>query len=323
MDRLKILLAFALGCLLNSPIGRIAMPAHAQGSSQGGDVHVCANKNGVLRMVAPAAPCPSGQRSLMIKNAISDPGQDKPRNTTPEGTSLDKAMLEDANRRLIQLEELGCGALGKRKVIAPFEVVDRSGKKIFAVIENAAGLFDGGSTPVAEMIADRAGGLFRATGPDTRVSFGINAPRIAGLTVSEKGKPRIELGKGLEKGTYRLGFLSTSNQLIAGIGENPDNKAGLVLINDGQGKQKAIMEVVDNGRGRVGVMSGSGKPIAALTEGERGAGAFYICAAGSSCDPLMVDAGTNDQGVGVVATGPRFYIQGPTGAPGSFLIGKK
>ena len=83
------------------------------------------------------------------------------------------------------------------------------------------------------------------------------------------------------------------------------------------------MEVTDNGRGRVGIMSGSGKPIAALTEGEKGGGVFYICAAGGSCDPPMVSAGTIDSGVGVVRTGPRFYIQGPTGAPGSYLMGKK
>lgn len=83
------------------------------------------------------------------------------------------------------------------------------------------------------------------------------------------------------------------------------------------------MEVIDNGRGRVGIMSGSGKPIVALTEGESGGGVFYACAAGGNCDPVMVSAGTNESGVGVVTTGPRFYIQGPTGAPGSFPIGKK
>ena len=322
VNRLKILFAFALGCLLSSPIGRIAIPAQAQGRSQGGDVHVCADKNGMLRMVAPAAPCPAGQRTLVIQNAIPNVDVDKPKNKTPEDTSLDKARLEDINRRLSELEELGCATLGKRRVVAPFEVVDRSGKRIFSVIENAAGLFADGSTPVARIMADPSGGLFIASGGETRVSLGINSPRLAGLTVSDESKPRIELGKGLGKGTYRLSFLSKSNQLVAGIGENPENLTGLVLINDGNGTQRAIMEVLKDGKGRVGIMSGNGKPIAALSEGEQGVGIFYTCAAGGSCDPPMVSAGALN-GVGVVRTGPRFYIQGPTGAPGSFLIGKK
>jgi hypothetical protein len=322
MNRLKILLAFALGCLLSSPTGRIAIRAHAQGRSQGGDVHVCADKNGMLRMVAPAALCPAGQRSLIIQNAIPNVDVDKPKNKTPEDTSLDKARLEDINRRLIKLEELGCAALGKRRVVAPFEVVDRAGKRMFSVIENAAGLFDGGPTPVASIVADPSGGLFIAGGGDTRVSFGINAPRLAGLTVSDKNKPRIELGRRLDKGTYRLAFVSGSNQLVAGIGQDPENLAGLVLINDGQGTQRAIMEVTKDGTGRLGIMSGSGRPIAALSEGGQGSGVFYTCAAGGSCDPPMVSAGSKN-GVGLVRTGPRFYVQGLTGAPGSFLIGKK
>jgi hypothetical protein len=319
MNRLSIFAAFAFGSLLSWPLGGIAIRTHAQGKSEGGDLHVCADKNGMLRRVAPRAPCPNGQRSLVIQNAISDLDADKPQNKTPGDISLDRARLEDINRRLAELQELGCAALGKRRVVAPFEVVDNSGKTMFSVVQDAAGLFNGGPRAVATMTAD---GLFIAAGGNTRVSFGVNPPRLVGLTVSYQDKPRIELGKGLQKGTYRLAFLSSSNQFVAGIGQNPDNLAGLVLINDGQGKQRAIMEALDNGKGRVGVMSGRGKAIAALSEGGRGGGAFYICAAGGSCDPLMVSAGTNDNGVGVVATGPRFYIQGPTGAPGSFLIGK-
>ena len=320
---MKILLAFALGCFLGLPMVRIAIRAHAQGTKLGGDVHVCADKNGLLHMAPPAGGCPNGQRSLIIKNAISPVQLDKPKNKTPDEISLDRTKLEDINRRLAELEEMGCQSLGKRRVVAPFEVVDRSGKRIFSVIENAAGLFDGGTSPVAAIVADETGGLFSAKGGDTRVSFGINAPRLAGLTVSENDKTRLELGKGLDKGTYKLAFLSGANQLIAGIGQSPDTKAGLVLINDSQGKQRAIMEVTENGRGRVGIMSGDGRPITALSEGEQRGGVFYACAAGGRCDPMMVSAGTNDSGVGVVATGPGFYLQGPTGVPGSFLIGKK
>ncbi len=319
--KLKIFLALVLGFSFTAILGPVAVRVKAQ--DWRGPIHVCVAQDGVLHVVPYAAGCQQGQRSLLLKKASASGASDKPNDKTPTDTTLDKGKLEDLNRRLIKLEEMGCAAFGKRRVVAPFEVVDRSGKRIFSVVENAAGLFDGGGTPAAGIVADRSGGLFSARGGNIRVSFGINDPRLAGISVSEQGRTRLELGKGLGKGTYRLAFLSSSNQLIAGVGENPDNKAGLVLINDGQGNQRAIMEVTDNGRGRVGIMSGSGKPIAALSEGEHGGGVFYICAAGGSCDPVMVSAGTNDNGVGIVATGPRFYIPGPTGAPGSFLVGRK
>jgi mRNA-degrading endonuclease RelE of RelBE toxin-antitoxin system len=319
--KIKILLAFVIGISSTSFIGRIAVHVKAQAAV--GPIHVCAAQDGVLHVVPYTAGCPPGQRRLLLKRANSAANTEKPKDKTLPDTSLDKAKLEDLNRRLIKLEEMGCAAFGKRRVVAPFEVVDRSGKLIFTVVENKVGLFDGPGIPIAAMVAYPQGGLFSARGGDVRVIFGINDPREAGLSVSEQGQTKIDFGKGLRKGNYRLLFLSNSDQVVAGIGESPDNKAGLLLINDGSGKQRAIMEVIDSGRGRIGIMSGSSKPIAALTEGEKGGGVFYVCAAGGSCDPPMVSAGTVDSGVGVVRTGPQFYIQGPTGAPGSFLIGKK
>jgi hypothetical protein len=323
MKHFQFCFAFALGCLLSLFIGRIAVSVGAQGQKLGQvfayNIHVCIDKDDVMHVVVPIAICPSGQRSARLKYALADVDSDKP----PKDTSLDTAKVEGLNRRLSRLDEMGCAAFRKNKVVAPFEVVDRSGKRIFSVIENAAGLFNGGNYPAATFMAEKGGGLFKAQGGDMRVSFGISAPRLAGVTVTEKDQPRIEIGKSLITGAYKSVFLSASGQLIAGVGESPSSKAGAVLINNAQGNQRAIMEVTDNGRGRVGIMSGSGKPIVALTEGESGGGVFYVCAAGGNCDPVMVSAGTNESGVGVVATGPRFYISGPTGAPGSFLIGKK
>jgi hypothetical protein len=327
MNKAKLFLVVACGCVTSLIVGRAIVDVGAQGESQGANIQVCVDKNDVMRVVASSSACPNGQRSLILKNALSDLEPEKPENKTPDKTpnpSLDQAKLKDLNVRLIKLEEMGCAALRKNKVVAPFEVVDSSGKTIFSVIENAVGLFKGGEgSPVAAFIASEKGAFFSAKGGDMRVSFGIIDPLIAGVNVSEGGKSRITLGKSLEKGNYRVAFTSSSNIPVAGLGESPSNGAGLVLINDGQGNQKAIMEVGDDGKGRIGIMSGGRRPIAALTEGESRAGVFYACAAGGSCDPVMVSAGTNESGVGVVATGPVFYVQGPTGAPGSFLIGKK
>lgn len=320
MYAIKIVLALVLGCLATEVASLIVRRVGAQNES--GPVHVCVAQDGVLHVVTYASGCQQGERSLMLKRAKPQVGQQKPKEKNGDETTLDRAKLEDIHRRLIKLEEMGCAAFGKRRVVAPFEVVGRDGKRMFYVANNAAGLFDANGKNAATIAADQAGGIFTARNQSTSVVFGINSPRLAGIGISEAAKTRVQLGKGLANGTYRLLFLSPSGQLVSGIGQNPDNKAGLVLINDGQGNQKVIVEVLDNGKGRIGIMSGGGKPIVALTEGERGGGVFYACAAGGNCDPLMVSAGTNDSGVGVVSTGPRFYIQGPTGAPGSFLIGK-
>ena len=323
MKNVRIVHSVVLGCVVSSLIGRIEIEAHAQVNAQAPNIHVCADKNDVLRIAAPDAPCPKGQRSLILQTVLSGVEPEKPKDTTPNDITLDRAALDDINRRLSKLEELGCAALEKRKVVAPFEVVDRSGKTMFSVIENAVGLFNGGATPIAAIVADSSGAIFSAKGGNNRVTFGINSPYIAGLTLSEGGKRKIELGKSLEKGNYKLGFLSSSSQVIAGIGESSDTGTGLVLINDAQGKRRALMEVTHEGKGRIGIMSGGAKSIAAIGEGEQAGGVFYACAAGGSCSPVMVSAGTNENGVGVVATGPGFYAGGPTGAPGSFLVGKK
>jgi len=316
----KIVIAVILGCVATSVLWMIV--GHVNAQDQSGPVHVCVAQDGILHVVPFASGCKPGERSLSLKRAVPQSGGEKPKKNNNDQTTLDGPTLQDINRRLIKLEEMGCAAFGKRRVVAPFEVVGRDGKRMFYVANNAAGLFDASGKNMATIQADQSGGLFTANAQATKVVFGINSPTLAGISVSEAGKTRIQLGKGIRNGTYRLLFLSPSGQLIAGIGQNPDNRTGLVLINDAQGNPKTVLEVLSSCRGRIGIMSGGAKPIVALTEGERGGGVFYACAAGGNCDPLMVSAGTNETGVGVVTTGPQFYIQGPTGAPGSFLIGK-
>jgi len=321
---MKLFLPFFLGCAASLVVGHAIVDVRAQGASQGSAVHVCVDSGDVMRVVALTATCPNGQRSLVLGSAFSGSGAGQPQNKTPDKTSdpsLDQAKLKELNLRLMKLEQMGCSALRRNKVVAPFYVVDRSGQPIFSVIENAMGLFQGSGPPVAAVVADQDG-LFSAKGGDMRVSLGIVNPTVVGVNVSEGGKSKANIGKG-EKGNYRLVFLSSSGQQLSAIGENALNQGGLLLINDAGGIQRVVMQANDDGTGRVGIMAGSGKPIAALAEGEGGAGVFYACAAGGNCDPVMVGAGTNAQGVGVVATGPRFYTGGPTGAPGSFLVGKQ
>lgn len=328
MKTAKRILLFVLGSFASLIVRHGIVDVAAQGGAQGGNVYACVDKDDVMRVVSQAAGCPSGQRRVVLGNAVSGDASGNPENKTSDKSpnpSMDQAKLKELNTRLIKLEEMGCAALRANKVVEPFEVVDASGRTVFRVSASASGgfvtLLDGSGPPIDAIVADEKGGLFSAKGGDMRVSFGIVEPTVAGVNVSQAGKSRASLGKSLEKGNYRVVFGASPDRPIAAIGEQPASKQGLLLINDSRGERKAVMEVLDDGSGRVGIMSGSTRPIAALTDDGRG-GVFYACGAGGKCEPISVAAGTNERGVGLVATGPRFYSGGPTGAPGSFLIGK-
>jgi hypothetical protein len=321
IKRPKILLAFALGFLLTSIVGRRALHVRAQGEGQGGILHVCVDKDGVLRMVAPTATCANGETSLLLKRSDSTVDLDQPKEKQQaQDTSIDQTILDDLNRRLSKLENMECGSIGKNKVVAPFTVFDRSGKRVFYVDGNAAALFNSSGQAVAKMIADRAGGLFTADGGSTRVFFGINDPELAGVGVSENSKRRIALGKHLSADTYSLRFFSGSGQPMAGIGISPD-KSGLAIINDSSGKIKASIGLTKDGLGLIEILGG--KSIAQLTESvEHHGGKLWI---GNAGGVGMVEAG-DAGGYGIVKAGPLGFEFIPTpglALPGSVIVGKR
>jgi hypothetical protein len=318
----KILLAFALGFLLTSIVGRKVLHVSAQGDGQGGILHVCVDKDGVLTMVAPTATCANGQRSLLLKKSDSTVDLDQAKEKhQAQDTSIDQTILDDLNRRLSKLENMECGAIGKNKVVAPFQVFDHNGKRVFLVDGNAAALFNGSGQAVAKMIADRAGGLFTAEGGSTKVFFGINDPELAGVGVSENGQRRIALGKNLHSEIYSLRFFSGSDRPIAGIGVSPDNNAGLALISDNSGSIKAKIGLTTDGMGLVEILGG--KSIAQLTEGVTNhGGRLWI---GNAGGVGMVEAG-DAGGYGIVKAGPMGFEFIPTpglALPGSVIVGRR
>src|SRR6266571_7646914 len=119
MKHSKIFLAFTLGCLITLIIGRIAVRVRAQ--DEGGPVSVCVAQDGVLRVAPYEAGCPAGQRRLLLKKADSIVDLGKKEKRDEDTSSIDKTILEDLNRRLIKLEGMDCAALGKSRVVAPFE----------------------------------------------------------------------------------------------------------------------------------------------------------------------------------------------------------
>jgi hypothetical protein len=323
MKKIKILLAFALGCLVTLIFARLEFSVSAQGN-ENPIVHVCVGADGVLRMVDPTATCPDGQRSMLLKRAEPDVDADKPKGND-QPSPIDQAKLDELNRRLKKLESMDCSSLGKSKVTAPFEVVDRSGKRIFYVNTGLAELYNSSGEDVAWMAASNSGGDFiaRSTSGSLMTTFGASG-QSSGLNITEGGNKRVDLGRNTDSGTYRLIFYN-GGHAVAGIGEQRDGSGGSVGVDTSDGVIKAEMLVSKTtGRGVVWVSSAINKPVAQLTEGDHGGGLLVICGSGGQCNPPMVDAG-DAGGYGLVRTGPMGFNPGVglLGLPGSFIMGKK
>jgi hypothetical protein len=323
MKHFKVYLSFVVGCLVATLIGQIVVHVKAQAAGEGGNIHVCAAPDGTLRLTAPIAACPNGQRSLILKKADSAVDEDKSKEdpTHPRG---DKAKLDDLDQRLKKLESADCSSLGKSKVVAPFEVVDRAGKRIFYVDNGVADLFNSAGKDVAWMSASNTGGNFvaKSATADLTTTFGSSG-ESNGLTVTENGNKRIDLGRRPDRGTYRVIFSSKTGSAVAGIGQSQEI-TGLVFVADAAGVIRARMTISNDDKGRITVTrSSSGESIAELTEGAHGGGKLFICSP-AGCDPPMVEAG-DAGGYGIVRAGPMGFNPGVglLGLPGSFIMGKQ
>jgi hypothetical protein len=102
-------------------------------------VHVCIGADHVVRH-APGAACRSGEASYLLaeeKGDIDAPGQEK--DADRELREL-KDKLNALSERVANVERAGhdSGKAATSRVMAPFEVLDPSGKAIFRVTANAA-----------------------------------------------------------------------------------------------------------------------------------------------------------------------------------------
>jgi len=320
MKTVTILLAFAFGCLLALILMRGSALVSAQ--DEGGTVHACVSQDGVMRVVPFSAVCPSDQRSVLLQKPDStvDVDQPKDKKKTEPPSQVDKAILDDLGHRLSKLENLDCSSIGKSKVVAPFEVVDRDGKRVFLIDNNAAGLFNDSGQAVTKVIADPQGGLFTATDGSTMALFGMS-DTITGFGVKENGQLRVDLGRNARLGNYRLIFNSASGQQVAAMGVSPENNAGLATVGDPSGKTKATLGLTKNNAGLLEILGL--KTVAQLTEGEvNHGGKLWL---GNLNGLGMVEAG-DAGGYGMVRVGPQGFEFIPTpglALPGSVIIGKR
>ena len=319
---LSIAVAFVLGCGLTAIVAMATAPMEAQ-AGEGGYILVCADAGGVLRVIAPTATCPAGQRTIVLKKADSDLDIDTPKDKDGKDASpVDAQRLEELTRRVAKLEEMGCAAVSKNKVVAPFQVLNRSGKTVFYVGDGIAELFNGAEESVARIDAGSDGGRFLAMSSSGSITAALGPTgKGFGLYIREGGEQRVELAR-RPAGNYSLIF-SKGDKKIAALGVTTEG-SGQAVVADASGTAKVVMNVgVSDNKGRVYITRGGNDTLAALAEGDHGGGVMVLCKS-EGCNPPMVDAG-DAGGYGLVRTGPLGFNPGLglVGTPGSFLMGKK
>lgn len=314
MKRLNTWLAFAAGCATMGIVAALTVAVRAQGMYQNA-IHVCVADEGTMRLANGS--CPAGQSSMWLKKA----GEEAEEAEQPdEQAAKDDERLAKLDRRIKDLESSkDAPGSGPSRVVAPFEVLDRGGRRIFGVEEGGVVSVYNGGKALAMIRATEGGGHFMglSTSGDLQASVGAAGSR-SGLIVTEGGIDRIYIGK-QDSGHYGARFSASSGQYVAAIGQNRQG-AGLVGVYGADGVVRAAMRTTDDGRGgHISVYNGD-LAVAELTVGKTGGGLLTI---GSSSGERMVAAGVQPGNFGVVQTGPAsFATAAGLPLPGSYLSGK-
>jgi hypothetical protein len=330
MKRLHPITMFTCGCFTALILTRTAPALLAQ---QGGDsdtIRVCAESGGTLRMIPLSGSCPSGQRSMLLKKKLLEEPEAPEPSADGKTSELDKQRIKELEDRLKELESSSSSRIAGNRVVAPFEVVDRNGRRIFYVAAEGgpprAELYNAAGKLSAMMAALDSGGQFTTRSSDAAIAvyMGIfSGGKSAGLSVLEGGTKRIDLGKDDANGRFRLKFFRAGGSVVAGIGEEATTGTGLAVVADQSGNTRAAMGANGvSGKGYLVVSNAATTQVATLTEGERGAGFLQITNSGGTS---MVQAGVNEGGYGVVSTGPSHFNPGlgVFGLPSSYIAGKK
>ncbi len=291
--------------LLVASLGVWFVTARAQGGGAG-PVRVCVGGDGVLHAPATGQSCPAGQRSL----ALAGPRAGGPGPATPgqPGQKPDPAYeaVLDLHRRVSALEA--------RPV---FEVVDQNDRPIFTVGAGLARLYNSSGGVVATINATAAGGFFTGRTPTGLLAASVGASGSrGGVLMSEKGVPRIDLGK-QEGGNFSLRFPAPGGGVVAGIGESRAG-TGAISVAEIGGWLKALLSVADD-KGTASVLNGAATLIS-MTEGATAGGLLSI---GDAQSEPMVRMGVTKDRYGIVLTGPAagLPLVPATGLPGSYIIG--
>jgi hypothetical protein len=318
MKRVNVFVAFAVGwtsaivCVWI--VGSMRTQAAADDS-----VHVCVAASGAMRVIDVSASCPPGQPSLTLKKWSPDSVDvpDAPKPDSPALSALDPRRLDQLEKQIKALEDAADHGSLSNRVVAPFEVVDRAGKRIFYVEEGFVRMYNAAGSEVAVIQAMPTGGVFvgkSSTG-------GLVTSVGDGLRVIDNQTARIEIGRATPPdGTYSARFFTPGGKRVATIGQSGAGQ-GAATVADDQGRPRGFMVVASGGKAAIGVQNADGTVVATLGEGETGGG--WLSLTNADGQP-MVDAGTSDGGFGVVRAGPEAFKPGLglLGLPGSYISGK-
>lgn len=292
-------------------------------SAQRGDeegIHVCVAADGVLRLAESTAICPPGEKSLYLAKPgaeeIETPEEEP---DSKDSESIDEHKLADLERRIKAMEHQADGRSIGNRVVAPFEVVDKAGQRIFYVEEEHVRVYNGAGKEVALIRTTDRGGYFVGSSASggSLATIGAGAPNV-GVKVLENNVERIYLGRKGE-GNYVALFYASGGNRVAGIGQSKAG-TGAAYVADESGLVKAVIMLDSERKGLISVKNGSDNHVATLTEGKNGAGLLTI---GSSSGERMVAAGVQPEGFGVVQAGPAsFSTAAGLGLPGSYIMGK-
>jgi len=303
-----------------------ALTSAQPAASAPSDIHVCVAADNVLHLVDVAASCPEGQRSMFFKaGGVSAPAnqQDASRNTPPDSSRpcADSARVNDLELELQGLEASANQGALSRKVVAPFEVVDRSGKRLFLVDQHAAVLYNSYGLGLAKIAASDNGGYFQGTSSNRTLSATIGSSgEDSGILIND-GKVRVDLGRNPDNDTYRAKFYGKNGKVAAAMGQAPETMGGAVQVYNSEGRIRALVDQSpDTQKGRVAIWQGE-HAVALLSEATYGG----MLAIYSSSGEDMVEAGVVQGGFGVVRAGPAGFNPGVglLGLPGSYIAGVK
>jgi hypothetical protein len=158
------------------------------------------------------------------------------------------------------------------RVVAPFEVVTKTGKPILLVTEDSSS-------------------------SKARITIGINADANTGqIMLRDKHGRRLAAMAEL---TIGGGFvtLGQSGDVVSLIGVDSDGQGGILLRN---GKGTPLFEA---GRGGARIYNNDEKIIAGLSVGPAGSGVLELM---DATGEKRVEAGTTTEGLGIVRAGPAF-----------------
>jgi len=307
---------FASGAVVTMALGWVT-PALSARQPRGAAIAVCVLSDGLIRLAA-AAGCTPPQKTVLLEEAGPD-GIDVADVPAADPTSAEARRIAALERRLRALERPAVAGYIGNRVVAPFEVVDAGGQRVFTVQPGEVRVYPPGGPMAVRLSASEESGFVTTLSAQghLQASVGVSSTRRAGLIVAENDVERIYIGRQPE-GHYAAKFFGKAGTFVAGFGQSRQG-TGAALVMDHGGIIKASLRLDDASKGFVSVSNGS-TYVAELTEGKTGGGLLTI---GSSSGERMVAAGVQPGGFGVVQAGPAsFMTAAGLGLPGSYIMGK-